>query len=64
VTVARCIFSTQPIPSRITATVGFSSGTIVYAVLRTVLAIALGLAAAFGGRRAWPLVGQAVSDAA
>jgi hypothetical protein len=44
--------------------VGSSSGTIVYAVLRTVLAIALVLAAALGGRRAWPVVGQAVSDAA
>jgi hypothetical protein len=43
---------------------GFASGTVVYAVLRTILAIAVGLAAAFGGRRAWPLVGQAVSDAA
>lgn len=41
---------------------GFSSSALVYAVLRTVLAIVLVLAAAFGGRRAWPVVGQAVSD--
>jgi len=44
--------------------VGFSSGALVYAVLRTVLAVALVFAAAFGGRRAWPIVGQAVSDVA
>ncbi len=43
---------------------GSSSGALVYAVLRTVLAIAFVFAAAFGGRRAWPLVGQAVSDVA
>ena len=43
---------------------GSSSGALVYAVLRTVLAIVLVFAAAFGGRRAWPLVGQAVSDVA
>ncbi len=43
---------------------GFSSGALVYAVLRTVLAIVFVFAAAFGGRRAWPLVGQAVSDVA
>ena len=43
---------------------GSSSGALVYAVLRTVLAIVFVFAAAFGGRRAWPLVGQAVSDAA
>ena len=43
---------------------GFSSGALVYAVLRTVLAVALVFAAAFGGRRAWPIVGQAVSDVA
>ncbi|PYP17260.1 MAG: hypothetical protein DMD52_05050 [Gemmatimonadetes bacterium] len=42
----------------------FASGTIVYAVLRTILAVAIGLAAVLGGRRAWPLVGQAVSDVA
>jgi len=44
--------------------VGFSSGALVYAVLRTVLAIVFVFAAAFGGRRAWPLVGQAVCDVA
>jgi len=44
--------------------VGSSSGALVYAVLRTVLAIVFVFAAAFGGRRAWPLVGQAVSDVA
>src|SRR5437016_2064368 len=56
--------ATQPIPSWISSTVGSSSGALVYAVLRTVVAIVLVFAAAFGGRRAWPLVGQAVSDVA
>jgi hypothetical protein len=43
---------------------GWSSNAITYAVLRTVLAIALVLVAAVGTRRAWPIVGQAVADTA
>jgi hypothetical protein len=38
--------------------------TLVYAALRTVVAVALVVAAGLGGGRAWPLVGQAVSDVA
>jgi len=55
---------TKTLPSLSPPTVGFSSSALVYAVLRTVLAVALVFAAAFGGRRAWPIVGQAVSDVA
>jgi hypothetical protein len=43
---------------------GFSSGTLMYAALRTVLAVVLLVAAGLGGRRALPLVGQTVSDVA
>jgi hypothetical protein len=44
--------------------VSWSSGALTYAVLRTVLGVALVLVAAAGTRRAWPVVGQAVADAA
>jgi hypothetical protein len=43
---------------------GWSSSAVTYTVLRTVLAVALVLVAALGTRRAWPIVGQAVADAA
>jgi hypothetical protein len=41
----------------------FASSTIVYAALRTIVAGAIVVLAALGGRRALPLVGQTVSDA-
>lgn len=41
----------------------FASSTIVYAALRTIVAGAIVVLAALGGRRALPLVGQSVSDA-
>ncbi|OLC68316.1 MAG: hypothetical protein AUH78_26305 [Gemmatimonadetes bacterium 13_1_40CM_4_69_8] len=39
-----------------------ASGTIVYAALRTIVAVAVVFAAWHGGRSAWPIIGQAVSD--
>jgi len=41
----------------------FASGTIVYAALRAIVALAVVFSALHGGRRAWPIVGQAVADA-
>jgi hypothetical protein len=41
----------------------FASSTIVYAALRTIVAGAIVVLAALGGRRALPLIGQTVSDA-
>src|SRR2546427_13014905 len=39
-----------------------ASGTIVYAALRAIVAVAVVFAAWHGGRSAWPIIGQAVSD--
>src|SRR2546427_8787173 len=40
-----------------------ASGTIVYATLRAIVALAVILSACHGGRQALPIIGQAVADA-